>query len=281
MPTYVYKFIDSGETIEIQQAFTDDPLTEAAHPSDGKMRPVKKVFTPVGVTFKGGGFYKTDSKSSSSAIQFEFVGLIEFHEFIDVVDHIFIGFIVGFDQRIIEQRFVEQHFVGGLTQHLAVRCASSPHGGLCPNRRHHIADQSFTSFLALTRSNIDKLTHALESRRKLQLFFVTLASIAVSFYVASLARHAQQARPPMGRHDNSCDHCAATGRRRSAVGQQHTRCQCSSKSCRVWVRAVSVARNSCRASSQRERHRDQPRHRGKHHRHPALVGASSRFLSIS
>ncbi|MDA3004198.1 MAG: FmdB family transcriptional regulator [Actinomycetota bacterium] len=64
MPTYVYKFIDSGETIEIYQAFSDDALTEAPHPSDGKPRPVKKVFTPVGITFKGGGFYKTDSATS-------------------------------------------------------------------------------------------------------------------------------------------------------------------------------------------------------------------------
>ena len=35
MPTYVYKFVDSGETIEVQQAFTDDALTEVPHPSDG------------------------------------------------------------------------------------------------------------------------------------------------------------------------------------------------------------------------------------------------------
>ena len=67
MPTYVYKFIDSGETIEVQQAFTDEPFTERAHPSDGVVRKVKKVFTPVGVTFKGGGFYKTDSRSGSSS----------------------------------------------------------------------------------------------------------------------------------------------------------------------------------------------------------------------
>ncbi len=67
MPTYVYKFLDTGETIEIQQAFTDDALTEAPHPSDGSMRPVKKVFQPVGVTFKGGGFYKTDSRGGSSS----------------------------------------------------------------------------------------------------------------------------------------------------------------------------------------------------------------------
>lgn len=67
MPIYVYKFLDTGETIEIQQAFTDDALTEAPHPSDGSIRPVKKVFQPVGVTFKGGGFYKTDSRGGSSS----------------------------------------------------------------------------------------------------------------------------------------------------------------------------------------------------------------------
>jgi predicted nucleic acid-binding Zn ribbon protein len=66
MPTYVYKFVETGETVEVQQAFTDEPFTELAHPSDGKPRPVKKVFTPVGVTFKGGGFYKTDSRGGSS-----------------------------------------------------------------------------------------------------------------------------------------------------------------------------------------------------------------------
>jgi predicted nucleic acid-binding Zn ribbon protein len=65
MPTYVYRFVDTGETIEVQQSFADDALTEAAHPATGVVMPVKKVFTPVGVTFKGGGFYRTDSRSSS------------------------------------------------------------------------------------------------------------------------------------------------------------------------------------------------------------------------
>ena len=65
MPTYVYKFTDTGETIEVQQAFTDATLTEVAHPA-GEVLPVKKVFTPVGVTFKGGGFYKTDSREKST-----------------------------------------------------------------------------------------------------------------------------------------------------------------------------------------------------------------------
>jgi predicted nucleic acid-binding Zn ribbon protein len=66
MPTYVYKFVETGETIEVQQDFSDDSLTEALHPVDGTMRPVKKVFLPVGITFKGGGFYKTDSGKSGS-----------------------------------------------------------------------------------------------------------------------------------------------------------------------------------------------------------------------
>jgi predicted nucleic acid-binding Zn ribbon protein len=67
MPTYVYKFVETGETIEIQQSFTDDTLTEAEHPRTGASMAVKKVFQPVGVTFKGGGFYKTDSRGGSKA----------------------------------------------------------------------------------------------------------------------------------------------------------------------------------------------------------------------
>lgn len=68
MPTYVYKFVETGETIEVHQDFSDDALTEAMHPTDGKMRPVKKVFLPVGITFKGGGFYKTDSGKSGASV---------------------------------------------------------------------------------------------------------------------------------------------------------------------------------------------------------------------
>jgi len=67
MPTYVYKFVDSGETIEIQQGFHDDTLTEVAHPESGEVKPVKKVFTPVGVTFKGSGFFKTDNRGKKSS----------------------------------------------------------------------------------------------------------------------------------------------------------------------------------------------------------------------
>ena len=65
MPTYVYKFIDTDETIEVQQSFSDATLTEYTHPTTGASMPVKKVFLPVGVTFKGDGFYKTDSRSAT------------------------------------------------------------------------------------------------------------------------------------------------------------------------------------------------------------------------
>ena len=67
MPTYVYKFVDTGETIEVQQSFDEQALTEAEHPTTGLVMPVRKVFTPVGVTFKGGGFYKTDSRAKSGS----------------------------------------------------------------------------------------------------------------------------------------------------------------------------------------------------------------------
>lgn len=67
MPTYVYKFLETGETIEVQQSFSDAALTEATHPVSGDLMAVKKVYLPVGVTFKGDGFYKTDNRSSKKA----------------------------------------------------------------------------------------------------------------------------------------------------------------------------------------------------------------------
>lgn len=67
VPTYVYKFLETGETIEVQQSFDDAALTEATHPVTGASMAVKKVFLPVGVTFKGDGFYKTDNRSSKKS----------------------------------------------------------------------------------------------------------------------------------------------------------------------------------------------------------------------
>ena len=64
MPTYVYRCLQCEQRFEVQQSFTDGPATTCAVCGQG---PVKKVFTPVGVTFKGSGFYKTDSRSGAAA----------------------------------------------------------------------------------------------------------------------------------------------------------------------------------------------------------------------
>lgn len=63
MPTYEYRCRDCGDDLEVVQAFTDDPLTEC--PSCGGT--LKKVFGAVGISFKGSGFYKTDSRPSGSS----------------------------------------------------------------------------------------------------------------------------------------------------------------------------------------------------------------------
>ena len=63
MPTYEYRCKDCGNHLEVVQSFTDDPLTECPACS-GSLR---KVFGSIGITFKGSGFYKTDSRSSTSS----------------------------------------------------------------------------------------------------------------------------------------------------------------------------------------------------------------------
>jgi putative FmdB family regulatory protein len=63
VPTYQYTCTDCGEPVEAVQKFTDDPLTVCAA-CGGRLR---KVFSPVGIVFKGSGFYRTDSRNSSVA----------------------------------------------------------------------------------------------------------------------------------------------------------------------------------------------------------------------
>jgi putative FmdB family regulatory protein len=63
VPTYQYTCTDCGEPVEAVQKFTDDPLTVCAA-CGGRLR---KVFSPVGIVFKGSGFYRTDSRNSSPA----------------------------------------------------------------------------------------------------------------------------------------------------------------------------------------------------------------------
>ena len=62
MPTYQYQCTECGEGLEAVQKFSDDALTVCPNCS-GRLR---KVFSAVGVVFKGSGFYRTDSRSSST-----------------------------------------------------------------------------------------------------------------------------------------------------------------------------------------------------------------------
>jgi putative FmdB family regulatory protein len=63
MPTYQYACTSCGERLEVVQKFSDDPLTVCLACSGA----LRKVFSPVGVVFKGSGFYKTDSRSKSTS----------------------------------------------------------------------------------------------------------------------------------------------------------------------------------------------------------------------
>ncbi|NLA29215.1 MAG: zinc ribbon domain-containing protein [Propionibacterium sp.] len=62
MPTYQYRCQACHNDLEAFQKFTDDPLTICPD-CGGSLR---KVFNPVGIVFKGSGFYATDSRKSSS-----------------------------------------------------------------------------------------------------------------------------------------------------------------------------------------------------------------------
>ena len=63
MPTYQYACTECGGQLEAVQKFTDEPLT-VHEDCGGRLR---KVFSPVGIVFKGSGFYKTDSRGSGSS----------------------------------------------------------------------------------------------------------------------------------------------------------------------------------------------------------------------
>ncbi|MBA3470621.1 MAG: zinc ribbon domain-containing protein [Herpetosiphonaceae bacterium] len=63
MPTYVYACQACGAQFEQFQRFSDEPLTVCLR-CQGTVR---RVFQPVGIVFKGGGWYVTDSRSNNSA----------------------------------------------------------------------------------------------------------------------------------------------------------------------------------------------------------------------
>jgi predicted nucleic acid-binding Zn ribbon protein len=63
MPTYVYKNLKTGKVFELEQRITEAVLTK--DPKTG--HPVERVIQAAGIVFKGGGFYKTDSRPAEKS----------------------------------------------------------------------------------------------------------------------------------------------------------------------------------------------------------------------
>jgi putative FmdB family regulatory protein len=67
MPTYEYACSACGHEFEAIQSFSDAAITECPE-CKGEVR---KVYSNVGVVFKGSGFYKTDSRTTTTASKAE------------------------------------------------------------------------------------------------------------------------------------------------------------------------------------------------------------------
>ncbi len=65
MPTYDYRCEICENTFEIFQSFSEEPLTDC--PSDECSGEVRKIFSAPGISFKGSGFYKNDSRSKKAS----------------------------------------------------------------------------------------------------------------------------------------------------------------------------------------------------------------------
>jgi len=65
MPIYTYRCENCGVQFERRQKFSDDPLSGCPECSKEALR---KVYLPVGIVFKGSGFYSTDNRSSSKVL---------------------------------------------------------------------------------------------------------------------------------------------------------------------------------------------------------------------
>ena len=63
MPTYEYACQSCGSHIEVFQRFNDEPLRECGVCGG----PLRKVFHPAGILFKGSGFYATDSRAAAKS----------------------------------------------------------------------------------------------------------------------------------------------------------------------------------------------------------------------
>ncbi len=64
MPLYVYRCDNCGVQIERRQGFDDPALKKCPECGENELR---KLYTPVGIVFKGPGFYATDNRSASGA----------------------------------------------------------------------------------------------------------------------------------------------------------------------------------------------------------------------
>jgi len=63
MPTYEYACTECGQHVEVVQSMSAAPLTTCSV-CGGRLR---KVFSPIGIVFKGSGFYRTDSRAKTGA----------------------------------------------------------------------------------------------------------------------------------------------------------------------------------------------------------------------
>lgn len=147
MPTYQYQCTECGEGLEAVQKFTDDALTVC--PScDGRL---KKVFSAVGIVFKGSGFYRNDSRGSSSSST-PAVGGLE-------VVRLRVVLVVGFGhegERIVVVLFVRLLLVVGLRAGFVERYVGRlahvrPTCFLTGPRRGHSAGSGRSSWETLLR----------------------------------------------------------------------------------------------------------------------------------
>jgi len=65
MPTYDYRCDECENVFEVFQSFSEDALSKC--PEEDCAGEVKKIFSAPGISFKGSGFYKNDSRTKSSS----------------------------------------------------------------------------------------------------------------------------------------------------------------------------------------------------------------------
>lgn len=135
MPTYQYQCTECGEGLEAVQKFTDDALTVCPN-CEGRL---KKVFSAVGIVFKGSGFYRNDSRGSSSssapAVVVRKGNRFRFVDFLDGVGLEVVRVLVRrcFLFLVVVLRVVVERYVGRLSRgtqfHTSSEGPADPIGG--------------------------------------------------------------------------------------------------------------------------------------------------------